>query len=353
MVPVPMEEREILEAIEVIFSKESREDSLQYRYADTQIITSLEKLPETLMCHESDRFRFVSERVDLMRGVLEECRTESQRSFFFGVLRETFDASSPYHPWAPLAFETLIRLNRSEEALHQAMTHFAVTRPFGRLLTVFSENLYYEHHRFSDELLGEVADWIKDLFTNPMHSVGRKLMSQRHSNRPAPASILRCLPKIRNQIDEIGFLRLKGKLLRRRAMKVKDIMTRDVATLELNDELSLADDIMKLGRIRHLPVVDEGRLVGIISQRDLFKASLASAMGFGEKAKREFMKTVAVKEVMVDEVITISPEAEIEEAGKVMLEKKIGCLPVIEGDNLVGLITETDILRHYVGSKGG
>jgi CBS domain-containing protein len=142
-------------------------------------------------------------------------------------------------------------------------------------------------------------------------------------------------------------------IVRRRAMKVRDVMTRDVATLDLNDELSLADDIMKLGRIRHLPVVDEGRLVGIMSQRDLFKASLASAMGFGEKAKREFMKTVAVKEVMVDEVITISPEASIEEAGKVMLEKKIGCLPVIEEGNLIGLVTETDILRHYVESKEG
>jgi CBS domain-containing protein len=136
-------------------------------------------------------------------------------------------------------------------------------------------------------------------------------------------------------------------------MKVRDIMMRDVATLDWNDELGLADDIMKLGRIRHLPVVDEGRLVGIMSQRDLFKASLASAMGFGEKAKREFMKTVTVKEVMVDEVITISPEASIQEAAKVMLEKKIGCLPVTEEGNLVGLITETDILRHYVESKEG
>ena len=135
-------------------------------------------------------------------------------------------------------------------------------------------------------------------------------------------------------------------------MKVKDIMERDVASLELNDELSLAEDIMKLGRIRHLPVADEGRLVGIISQRDLFKASLASAMGYGEKAKRAFMKAVVVKEVMVGEVITISPEAGIEEAGQLLLEKKIGCLPVIEDGNLVGLVTETDILEHYVKSKG-
>ncbi|NIS60949.1 MAG: CBS domain-containing protein [Proteobacteria bacterium] len=128
-------------------------------------------------------------------------------------------------------------------------------------------------------------------------------------------------------------------------MKVKDIMVEDLATHRLNDELSLADDIMQLGRIGHLPVVEEGRLVGIINQRDLFKASLASAMGYGEKAKREFMKTAVVKEVMVNEVITISPESSIEEAGKVMLAKGIGCLPVVEEGNLIGLIMETDILR--------
>ncbi len=135
-------------------------------------------------------------------------------------------------------------------------------------------------------------------------------------------------------------------------MKVKDIMQTDLAILEFNDELSLADDIMKLGKIRHLPVADEGRLVGIISERDLFKASLTSAMSYEEKEKREFMKAVVVKDVMVGEVITISPEAGIEEAGQLMLEKKIGCLPVIEDENLVGLVTETDILEYYVNSKG-
>ncbi|MBI4618783.1 MAG: CBS domain-containing protein [Desulfobacterales bacterium] len=131
-------------------------------------------------------------------------------------------------------------------------------------------------------------------------------------------------------------------------MKVKDIMAEDVVTLEINEELSLADDIMHLGRIRHLPVVEKGKLVGIISQRDLFKGSLASVMGFGEKAKRDFLKTVAVKEIMIKKVITISPEADIKEAGRIMLEKKIGCLPVVGKDELVGLITETDILKQFI-----
>ncbi len=209
-----MEEREILKAIEVIFSRESREDSLQYRYVDTEIITSLGKPAESLICEEPDRYRFVGESVDLMRGILDACRTESQRDLFFGILRQTFEVSSPYHPWAPLAFETLIRLNRPEEALHHVMSRFAATPPFGRLLTVFSENLHYEHHRFNNELLTEVGDWIKAMFTDPVHSVGRRLMAQCQSNRPGVASIMRVLPRIRNQIDEIRFLRLKGELLK-------------------------------------------------------------------------------------------------------------------------------------------
>jgi CBS domain-containing protein len=131
-------------------------------------------------------------------------------------------------------------------------------------------------------------------------------------------------------------------------MMVKDIMAKDVVTLEIDEELSLADDIMQLGRIRHLPVVENERLVGIISQRDLFKASLTSLMGFGEKAKRDFLKTVAVKKIMVKKVITVSPDADIKDAGRIMLEKKIGCLPVVENDKLVGLITETDILKQCI-----
>ncbi|MDY7032619.1 MAG: CBS domain-containing protein [Thermodesulfobacteriota bacterium] len=130
--------------------------------------------------------------------------------------------------------------------------------------------------------------------------------------------------------------------------KVKDIMTKEVTTLKANEELSLADDIMKLGRIRHLPVVEDEKVVGIVTQRDLFKASLASALGYGEKAKRDFLKTVSVKEVMVKEVRTISPEVDVKEAGKIMLKEKIGCLPVQKDDRLIGLVTETDILRHYV-----
>ncbi len=131
-------------------------------------------------------------------------------------------------------------------------------------------------------------------------------------------------------------------------MKVRDIMIKEVATLDVNDELSLANDIMRLGRIRHLPVVEGQRLVGIISERDLFRSSLAQALGYETKATRDLMKTLRIKDVMVPAVVTVSPDTPLCDAVRLMLDKKIGCLPVVEEAGLVGLITETDILVHYL-----
>jgi CBS domain-containing protein len=135
-------------------------------------------------------------------------------------------------------------------------------------------------------------------------------------------------------------------------MKVNEIMVKEVATLDVNDELSLANDIMRLGRIRHLPVVDGTKLVGIISERDLFKKSLAQALGYASEETRNLMKTLRIKDIMVSGVITIPPDTEVCEATKIMIEEKIGCLPVVEDNLLVGLITETDVLMQYVKECG-
>jgi CBS domain-containing membrane protein len=132
-------------------------------------------------------------------------------------------------------------------------------------------------------------------------------------------------------------------------MKVRELMSTDVLTIGRNDQLTIADDIMKMKRLRHLPVVEEGRLVGIVTQRDLFHAALSTALNFGEKAQKEFLKTVVVKEVMTDEVLTIDPGADVKEAARLMIEHKIGCLPVLENGKLVGLVTETDLLRIVAG----
>ncbi|MGO9619813.1 MAG: CBS domain-containing protein [Desulfobaccales bacterium] len=135
-------------------------------------------------------------------------------------------------------------------------------------------------------------------------------------------------------------------------MKVKEVMVKEVATLDVNDELSLANDIMRLGRIRHLPVVDGARLVGIVSERDLFRSSLAQALGCGGQTPRELMKAVRIKDIMVRELVTISPELNLCKAVRMMVDKKIGCLPVVDQDRLVGLITETDIMLQYLKGCG-
>ena len=125
-------------------------------------------------------------------------------------------------------------------------------------------------------------------------------------------------------------------------------MKSEVVTLQAEEQLSVASDIMHLARIRHLPIVQGDQLVGIISQRDLYKASLSSLLGYDYAENRDHLKKVAIKDVMVKRVITIQPDAEIAEAGCIMLAKRIGCLPVVEGGRLVGMVTETDVLKYYL-----
>jgi CBS domain-containing membrane protein len=132
-------------------------------------------------------------------------------------------------------------------------------------------------------------------------------------------------------------------------LKVNDIMTREVKTLGRNDTLDIAQDVMALGRIRHLPVLDDGKVVGVVSQRDLFSAGLVAALGYGSRTQTTLLKTVSVKEVMSEPPITVSPEVRVTKAARLMMEKKIGCLPVVEGETLVGLVTETDLLRLIAG----
>lgn len=129
-------------------------------------------------------------------------------------------------------------------------------------------------------------------------------------------------------------------------MQVKDIMSTDVEIIGRNDNLLRVEDLIIDKKIRHFPVLQDGQLVGIVTQRDLFKAAMSSTMGAGEKAHRAYLHTVLVKEIMVYPVITISPEASISEAADLMIQKGIGCLPVIDETKIVGIVTKTDLLRY-------
>jgi CBS domain-containing protein len=129
-------------------------------------------------------------------------------------------------------------------------------------------------------------------------------------------------------------------------LRVRDLMTSEVTTLHRNDKLSLADDLMTMKRVRHLPVLEDesDELVGILSQRDLFRGALARALGYGEKAQRRMLDTLVVKEVMTNQVVTTDPDTALADAARTMLERKIGCLPVLEKGRLIGILTESDFL---------
>jgi CBS domain-containing protein len=127
-------------------------------------------------------------------------------------------------------------------------------------------------------------------------------------------------------------------------------MVQNPATLDRNETMDIAEAVMNLGRIRHMPVVDDGKVVGIVSQRDIFRSALISALGFSRKVTGALIKTIAIKEIMTEKVITISPDASVKDAARLMMDKKIGCLPVVEEGGLIGLVTETDMLRYVVES---
>jgi CBS domain-containing protein len=130
---------------------------------------------------------------------------------------------------------------------------------------------------------------------------------------------------------------------------VKEIMMGSPVTLGPNDSLDLASDVISLGRIRHIPVLDKGRLVGLLSERDLMGAAANRIFGLKQKNRSALLKSVPIKEVMKKKVLTMAPDTPIKEAARMMAEKKIGCVPVLSEGILVGLVTTTDILRYVEG----
>jgi CBS domain-containing membrane protein len=135
-------------------------------------------------------------------------------------------------------------------------------------------------------------------------------------------------------------------------MLVRDLMQREVATLRVSDTLGLADDIMQLGRIRHLPVLSAGVVVGIVSQRDLYRAAVSSMLQMQRSAEREWLAKVPVQAVMSPNVITVAPGNTMQVAVELMLQHRIGCLPVVEHGKLVGLVSESDCLRYLARVLG-
>ncbi len=132
-------------------------------------------------------------------------------------------------------------------------------------------------------------------------------------------------------------------------LKVRDLMTDDVKAVLDDDDLALVYDMMARGNFRHVPVVDsEDTLVGIVTHRDLLKGALGQALELPVSVQRELLRQMRVRDIMVQEPETVEPETALEEAAELMMLHKLGCLPVVEGGRLAGIITESDFVRFVV-----
>jgi acetoin utilization protein AcuB len=133
-----------------------------------------------------------------------------------------------------------------------------------------------------------------------------------------------------------------------RSMSVRDRMSRRVATVRPEAPLSEAAKLMRARKIRHLPVVDQaGRVVGMVTARDLRQALFAPAVQDEREDVRGLLEGLAVHDVMTRGVLSVRAAMSIRDAARLMHERKLGALPVVERERLVGILTETDVLRAF------
>lgn len=127
---------------------------------------------------------------------------------------------------------------------------------------------------------------------------------------------------------------------------VADLMSRDPVAIPAGQSLKALRDKMLEHQVRHMPVVDEHqRLLGLVTHRDLLRHTLIERPRISAYVEDTLLEELGVEDVMGTEIECVSPETELRKAAALMLEKKYGCLPVVEGEVLVGILTEADFLR--------
>ena len=135
-------------------------------------------------------------------------------------------------------------------------------------------------------------------------------------------------------------------------MLVRKKMKKDLITITKDERMTTAKKILKEKNIRHLPVVEGKKLVGLVSNMDIRKAEASPATSLEIRELHYLLDKITIGEIMTRNVITISPDISVEEAATLLHDNKIGCLPVIEDGNLVGIITENDVMEILIDVMG-
>jgi len=143
----------------------------------------------------------------------------------------------------------------------------------------------------------------------------------------------------REAVAEAPVRRCAGELL------VEDAMTGKPKTVRRNTPLAQADELMRAGRFRHLIVLDEeDQLAGVVSRRDIFYGALAWSQGIGKRTHEAVLASTPTKQVMTADVSIVSPKTPLREAAAKLVDEKISCLPVVHGTQVVGVLTEADVV---------
>lgn len=131
---------------------------------------------------------------------------------------------------------------------------------------------------------------------------------------------------------------------------VKHIMTAEVVTFFEEQTIPLAEDVMRIHRFRHLPVIDaERRLVGLVTQRDLLRGQISVLTGLTDAERRARQEEVRISQLMTQDVWTVGPYVLASHAGQTLLDHKYSCLPVVDDQGvLCGILTERDFLRFAI-----
>ncbi len=135
-------------------------------------------------------------------------------------------------------------------------------------------------------------------------------------------------------------------------MLVRKKMKTDLITITKNERMTMAKKILEEKNIRHLPVVEGKKLIGLVTNMDIRKAEASPATSLEIRELHYLLDKLTVGEIMTRNVITISPDISVEEAATILHDNKIGCLPVVEDGNLVGIITENDVMEILINVMG-
>lgn len=136
-------------------------------------------------------------------------------------------------------------------------------------------------------------------------------------------------------------------------MNVEKRMSRQVVTVQPDIQITKARSLMAQEKIQQMPVVKNGKLVGLISERDILKAYPSSVTTLSVWEIASLLEKIKVKDIMVKNVLTVQEKTPIEQAARIMVDNKIGSLPVMRGDDVVGIITESDLFNVMLEMLGG